>query len=246
MMDCDPLTGVCQWPDQAVPKTPMPSTRKGVAVHYVGDPMCSWCWGISPAVQELAAYCESNRIEFTLNMGGLRAGGGDPWTAEFREFLRSEWQHIESVSGQPFGYRLLELDQFDYDTEPACRAVTTAGLMVKKGIAPAQMALHFLSAVQRKFYVDGKDPKNEDFYADICVDLGIAFESFVAIYRSPQALQEVLQGFGRCRRWGVRSFPTILIERDGSIHTLNQGYVTAAVLISSLRLLLPSSVPTFI
>lgn len=241
MMNCDPVTGVCQLPDQAVPDSTTPVVRPGVAVHYVGDPMCSWCWGISPAVQALAAHCASQRITFTLNMGGLRAGGGDPWNAAFRGFLRNEWQHIASVSGQPFGFRLLDREQFDYDTEPACRAVATAGLMVSKALAPAQMPLKFFSAVQRKFYVDGLDPKQDSFYEDICATVGIGFESFVTLYRSPQAHQEVLQGFERCRRWGVRSFPTLLIERDGAIQTLHQGYVTADVLISNLCRQLPDA-----
>jgi len=40
-----------------------------------------------------------------------------------KSFLRHHWQEINTRSGQPFSYDLLELESYDYDTEPACRAM---------------------------------------------------------------------------------------------------------------------------
>ena len=42
MMQCDPITGTCMLPDlPAVAHTTAPALRQGLAVRYVGDPMCS-------------------------------------------------------------------------------------------------------------------------------------------------------------------------------------------------------------
>ncbi len=78
---CDPKTGICT-----------PSTLKELSsigsnsqsekqeIIYVGDPMCSWCWGISPALTELRDHFAKEKIAFKVIVGGLRPGGGDPPT----------------------------------------------------------------------------------------------------------------------------------------------------------------------
>lgn len=236
MMTCDPLTGVCLLPERDQPvDAAAPATRSGLAVRYIGDPMCSWCWGISPAVGAVEAFCEAHGIEFSITMGGLRAGGGDPWNAAFKGFLRNEWRHIAQVTGQPFGFTLLEAPHFDYDTEPACRAVAAVKLLQARHQLPNATALTFFSAVQRRFYVEGQDPKVADFYAGICASLALDFDEFRAVFESPEALQAVEQEFVRCRQWGVRSFPTLLLERHGATEPLAAGFATAEQLLSRLR-----------
>lgn len=236
MMKCDPVTGACLLPDQDKPvDAAAPAARTGWAVRYIGDPMCSWCWGISPTVGAIEAFCKAEGIEFSITMGGLRAGGGDPWNAAFKDFLRNEWHHIAQVTGQPFGFTLLETPHFDYDTEPGCRAVATVKLLQARNKLPGTTALKFFSAVQRKFYVEGQDPKVADFYASICTSLALDFDEFRALFESPEARQEVQQEFARCRRWGVRSFPTLLLERNGKIEALAQGFVTAEQVLTRLR-----------
>jgi putative protein-disulfide isomerase len=236
MMKCDPVTGACLLPDQDKPvDSAAPATRHGWAVHYIGDPMCSWCWGISPTVDAVEALCAAEGIEFTVTMGGLRAAGSQPWNTAFKDFLRNEWRRIVHTTGQPFGFTLLDIPHFDYDTEPACRAVTTVKLLQDRHQLPVSTALKFLSAVQHKFYVEGQDPKTTDFYAGICAGLTLDFDEFRALFDSPEALQAVQRDFIRCRQWGVYSFPTLLLERHGETEPLAVGYVTAEELLSRLR-----------
>lgn len=236
MIHCDPVTGACLLPEQDKPAAPVPPAKHGGwAVRYVGDPMCSWCWGISPTVSEVAAFCAAEGIEFSVNVGGLRAGGGNPWDENFRSFLRMEWSQIADVTGQPFGFTLLNLPQFDYDTEPACRAVVTIQLLQARDSLDASTALKFFSAVQRKFYVEGKDPKVADFYRDICTGLGVDFDMFCSLFDSDEARKAVQQEFVRCRQWGVRSFPTLLLEQGQKVTPLAVGFVTTEQVVAKLR-----------
>lgn len=236
MIECDPVTGACLLPEQEKPADAVAAVAQpGWAVHYIGDPMCSWCWGISPTVGTLEQFCAEHGIEFSITMGGLRAGGGDQWNATFRSFLRNEWTHIARVTGQPFGFALLDAAQFDYDTEPACRAVATAKLLQSRHSLPKSTALRFFSAVQRKFYVEGEDPKAVDFYASICASLAMEFDAFRTLFESPDARQAVQQEFIRCRQWGVRSFPTLLLEHDGQTRPLAAGFVASEQLLDRLR-----------
>lgn len=236
MMKCDPVTGACLLPEKDAPvDAGAPKRREGWGVRYVGDPMCSWCWGISATVAAIETFCDTEGIDFSITMGGLRVGGGDPWNATFKDFLRNEWQHIAETTGQPFGFTLLDAPYFDYDTEPACRAVATAKLLQIRNQTPKSSVLKFFSAIQQKFYVDGKDPKVVDFYASICADLALDFGEFRTVFDSPEAQQAVQQEFTRCRQWGVRSFPTLLLERNGKTQPLAEGFATVEQVLSRLR-----------
>ena len=114
---------------------------------YFGDPMCSWCWGISPQLFELEYAAAEQGIPFRLVMGGLRPGGGDPWNEQFTGFLRHHWEEVNQKSGQPFNQDLLGTDFFQYDTEPSFRAV-----VIVRDMHPA-LSHRFYEYVQHHFYV---------------------------------------------------------------------------------------------
>lgn len=235
-MNCDATTGSCLLPD--VPASASKSTTPvgdKVIVRYIGDPMCSWCWGISPELERVSRYCNQKMIGFTITMGGLRAGGGDAWVSAFKDFLRREWTHIAKVTGQPFGLSLLNAEQFDYDTEPACRAVVLADEMLAQQGHLSSATLSFFAAVQRKFYVDGADPKEVSFYRSICTEASISFDEFEARFSTAAARQAVQQQFSQCKKWGVRSFPTLLLELDGEIKPLSSGAITATAVIEQIE-----------
>lgn len=235
-MNCDPVSGSCQVTNPGPSSPPVAGhLARGVKVIYIGDPMCSWCWGISPVLEELAQYCEQQQIGFTLVMGGLRAGGGAPWVAQFQAFLRQEWAHVAEVTGQPFGFSLLTAKHFDYDTEPACRAVVIAEQMLTQQGPVASATLTFFSAVQRKFYVEGADPKDVSFYRSICEDASLSFEAFGSRFTTAAAKTAVYQQFAECRAWGVRSFPTLLLEVEGDLKQLSSGATTAAATIERIE-----------
>lgn len=235
MVNCDPETGACLLPEADAGGSGRRPKRTVAAVHYIGDPMCSWCWGLSPIVAAIERFCEAEGIAFSITMGGLRAGGGDPWNEQFREFLRHEWSHIARSTGQPFGYSLLERPSFEYDTEPACRAVVTIQMLQVTLGLPHTAPLGFFAAIQQKFYVAGQDPKEIAFYDDICSAMSIDFDVFRGAYLSREAMIATRQSFTRVRDWGVRSFPTLLIEKNGRMALLANGYVSEAKAIAQLR-----------
>ncbi|MEI7191382.1 DsbA family protein [Pectobacterium brasiliense] len=220
-MLCDNETGQCLI-DTKKELSPIPerqTEKKAVVIHYVGDPMCSWCWGISQSVSRIEAFCNDHQYQFTLTNGGLRAGGGDEWNASFKNFLRREWEHISLQTGQPFSYALLDAEYFNYDTEPACRAVVSAGLIEK------DTKIAFFRETQRKFYTQSEDPKKIEFYESICLTTGINFDDFKKVFTSKFAIAETINEFYRARHFGVNAFPTILIEKDSVIKKIASGYV---------------------
>ncbi|WP_353162148.1 DsbA family protein [Acinetobacter guillouiae] len=235
MLNCDLNTGVCSTSSQIVQENEGDKMDNNIVVRYIGDPMCSWCWGISNTIKEVSQFCQENNLKFELYVGGLRAGGGDPWNKVFKNFLRTEWQHIAQVTGQTFSSQLLELDYFDYDTEPACRAIIVAKGLIRKNNLNIEDLLNFYTAVQYKFYVDGEDPKQVEFYQSICNNLSLSFIDFTNLFQSEVAMQAVNKEFIQCRQWGVNSFPTLLLEDHGKRTNLSIGYSKADSVLKKLQ-----------
>lgn len=216
---CDPATGLCTIAPVDVEASPM-VFRDDVEIIYVGDPMCSWCWGISPALHRLEQRAARDGIGFRLIMGGLRPGGGDPWNQEFKDFLRHHWDEVSARSGQPFSVELFEREHFNYDTEPACRAVVAA-----RQLNPA-LEHQFYSLVQHHFYVKNNDPAMPEFYRPICEEVALDFDAFITLFESEATQQMTQQEFALNRSWGVRGYPTVLLRRGQSLVPLASGYAT--------------------
>lgn len=229
-MNCDNEKGLCNIsPITSKDRTSISSlTRNSFVVHYIGDPMCSWCWGISDVIIAVERYCRKQGFKFVITPGGLRAGGGDEWNENFKNFLRNEWSHINKVTGKPFNYSLLTLDRFSYDTEPACRAVVTASII------NTDSKLNFFHEIQKKFYTESADPTELDFYKSICNKLNIDFTVFKEVFNSNLSTYETFAEFNLVRKLGVNSFPTILVEKKGKIHKIFSGYISEQDLINKI------------
>lgn len=232
---CDAETGVCELPGAAAQRHAEPRADSAIGeVLYVGDPMCSACWGISPALRQLEAEASARRIPFRILVGGLRAGGGDAWTDEFRSFLRHHWEEIGARTGQPFSTRFLDRASFDYDTEPSCRAFVVLRDMLSDRGGAATDEYEVFAAIQRKFYADAEDPTLASFYRSICEANGLDFSTFVRRFEHPDAKRATAVAFQEVRALGVRAFPTVLYRDGTSTSVLAVGYTTGAKLVDAL------------
>jgi putative protein-disulfide isomerase len=189
---------------------------------YVGDPMCSWCYGFGPQLSALLSAHPGAGIEIVT--GGLRAYNSSPMSEEFREMLRGHWKSVEQMSGLPFSENALLADGFVYDTEPACRAVVTARAH------SAERALPYFQAVQAAFYRDGRDVTRGEVLADIAAESGMERETFLAAWRSDVAQDAARNDFSATQRLGVSGFPTLAVYKGDALFLVASGFCTAAVL----------------
>ena len=217
---CDPATGLCvPYPveETAVKAQPVDHSKE---IIYVGDPMCSWCWGISPQLNKLQHEAEQSGIGYRIVVGGLRPGGGDEWNEKFKDFLKHHWEEVNQRSGQPFGNTLFDLAQFDYDTEPSCRAVVAA-----RRLDP-EIESRFFEWTQHHFYVQNEDPKNVEFYRPICKELNLDFDKFAQLFQSDEIKQATQAEFNLNRQWGVRGYPTVIFRDGDKMYAIARGFST--------------------
>ncbi|KOF01745.1 hypothetical protein OB69_15465 [Roseivirga seohaensis subsp. aquiponti] len=212
---CDPETGECT-PSELGEFKAKPELNTDNEIIYVGDPMCSWCWGISNHLKTLKS--EYPQFKFSIVVGGLRPGGGEAWDDEMKKFLKHHWEEVTKRSGQPFGYSLFDKESFNYDTEPPCRAVVASRKWM------GENELQFFESVSRKFYVDNEDPNESEFYRSICQEFNIPFEQFKQIFESDETKYSTHQEFQLNRQWGVKGYPTVLFKSGNQLFQINHGY----------------------
>ncbi|MDP1927276.1 MAG: DsbA family protein [Thiobacillus sp.] len=199
---------------------------------YFADPMCSWCWGFSPVMEAVReAYHE--RLKIALVLGGLRPGTHTPMTAAARDDILHHWHQVHARSGQPFQFDGALPDGFIYDTEPASRAVVTAG-----GLNPTQIFAMF-KAIQTAFYAEGRDVAQPAVLAELAAGLGIDTAAFLNAFDSDAARAKTQAHFMQARKAGARGFPTLILQRGEQIDRIADGYLPLDTVRTELdRLLL--------
>lgn len=189
---------------------------------YVGDPMCSWCWGFAPEIEALAEEWPTEVV-----VGGLRPGPmAQPLASGMAESLSHHWVQIAERTGQPFDLSFLERDDgWVYDTEPAAIAVTLMRAM-NEG-----RTLDYFTDVQMAFYGQGRDVTDFEVLTELTIGYEVDHEDFASALRSDDAKKRAWDDFSRARNWGISGFPTLVGElADGRLALLARGWAPAGTI----------------
>ncbi len=186
---------------------------------YVGDPMCSWCYGFAPQLDKLVEQY-NGKLEIELVTGGLRAYNQTP-IHEMKDFLKEHWEDVNKATQQPFRYEILDNTKVIYDTEPACRA-----MVVIRNMNPKK-EFEFFKRSQQAFYFHNKDLGVADSYYTVLEQLGLDKIDFTKRFNSEEYKNLVKEDFRRAGELGVQGFPSLLFESGGKITVLSRGYTTA-------------------
>lgn len=138
-------------------------------VTYLFDPLCGWCYGASPVIQQLG---EQANIQLELAPSGLFAGGGRIMDEAFAEYAWSNDQRIDKLTGQRFtdAYRQKVLGRLGsrFDSAAATLALTAVSL------SEPQRELETLKTLQEARYVQGLDTCDVSVLETLLRDLGLA------------------------------------------------------------------------
>lgn len=197
---------------------------------YVGDPMCSWCYGFGKEMTELMAMHPG--LDLDIIVGGVRAGATDVLDQAGKEFRLGHWARVEAQSGLPFNRAaLMARENFVYDTEPVCRAVVTA-----RKLAPQADLLAVFRALQQAFYVDGLDTTNGRVLSTVVASqLQLDVETVLRTWEEPDTIGQTKADFARARALGVRSFPALQLDTGDGMVEISGGYAHAAQLHQQLQ-----------
>lgn len=189
---------------------------------YFTDPMCSWCWGFAPVVDELA-----KKMALEVVAGGLRVNEVRPMTADIRDTVQGHWRKVTELTGQPFKFEGSLPDGFFYNSEPACRALVTV-----REIAPGK-TLPWLHRLQQAFYSEAVDITNGNELARLAAELSI--DGFAEAFESAEIREATDTDFDRRYESAVTGFPTLLLQRGERLKLVCQGYMPLGDVVVRLR-----------
>ncbi len=195
---------------------------------YIGDVMCSWCWGFAPTLHQIE---ERSPGSTRVVNGGLRPG---PYSQllddQLAGYLSSHWTNVAAASGQPFDPSSLDRrDGWRFDSE--LPAIAVAAMRDRH---PGS-ALRFFTDLQKAFFADGIDITEPEEYSQLLTGYEVDPPSFVKHLLSPEAQRSAWQDFGVARSFGVTSFPTLLLQLGDSIRTIARGWQLSETVDKLLR-----------
>jgi len=198
---------------------------------YIGDPMCSWCWGFSPVWQEIRKQFQDH-LAFSVMVGGLRSGISEVLNEELKQYIRGHWTEVNQMTGQPFSFDFFNRDNFIYNTEPACRAIVTI-----RNLKP-NLVFSYFESLHYSFYVENHDITTTAVLASNGEKIGVANETFQPMFNSQKIIDETSSDFETVKKMGVFGFPSLVLKEDEKIIPVSRGYQTLDALSSRLKELL--------
>ncbi|MBL4752896.1 MAG: DsbA family protein [Flavobacteriales bacterium] len=194
---------------------------------YIGDPMCSWCYGFADEITSAKAQLEE-KVDFEMVMGGLRPYSTEP-IKQMKSFLKDHWSHVYEKSNQPFSYEILDADSIVYDTEPPCRAVVTI-----RELSP-ENEFDYFKAVQKAFYAENKNPNLTKTYRELAVEFGVDSAEFEGKFTSGEMVTRVREDFDRSAEMGIGGFPSVILQVHGKRIFIAHGYTTAKDIVEKVN-----------
>lgn len=197
-----------------------PTAAPAVEFVYVGDVMCSWCWGFAPVLDRLR---KQFRIPIRVVNGGLRPGPHaqllDP---EMASYLTGAWSKVEEATGQPFDptwlAKRLEGPPWKFDSELPAIAVT-----VMRRHSPED-ALNFFCDLQHAFYARGADLTEPAAYRPLLARYPVDADRLHSELLTPEAQRAAWEDFQEARTMGVFGFPSLFIRQNGQLAAVARGY----------------------
>lgn len=203
---------------------------------YVGDPMCSWCYGFGVPLQQLLEQLPG--VPLAVVLGGLRAYNQEVMPSSLKDTLHHHWGEVTKRSGKPFGTGQFDRDGYIYDTEPACRAVVA----IRTHAAEHTLAMYH--AVQHAFYAMGRDITQTTVLADVWQalvdskttgDVDFSRGTFIDAFESDTIKTQTRNDFAMVQQWGIRGFPALIAVVNGEAQLVANGYMEADEMLQRVQ-----------
>ncbi len=162
--------------------------------------MCSWCWAFRPVWNQVIEQLPESIVVQNL-LGGLAADSHEPMPLELQKQIRGFWQSIEKrVPGTLFNYDFWTKCSPRRSTWPACRAVIAAR---NQG---AEFEESMILAIQKGYYLEAKNPSDDDVLGDLAESLGMDRGLFMDDLNRAETEKQLASEIRFSQQIGARGF----------------------------------------
>ena len=186
------------------------------ALTYLFDPLCGWCYGASPVVQQLAQH---HTIHLELAPTGLFSGaGGRVMDTSFAAYAWSNDKRIQQLTGQRFAEvyltQVLGKTGVRFDSGAVTLALTAVSL------TEPQRELASLKLLQEARYVQGQDTSELSIVANILHEHSLVPAAELLLAGDKQLKtannSRVQQAQQLMQSLGAQGVPALVLNQNGS------------------------------
>lgn len=201
-------------------------------LFYIHDPMCSWCWGYLPVLDQIELALKS-QVDIHYVLGGLAADSDEPMADDLREQIQQHWRNIKKLLGTEFNFQFWEENTPRRSTYPASRAVIAA--------REQQGEKAMILAIQQAYYLRAMNPSDDDTLLQLADELGLNFDQFQQSFYSEQVAEQLLKEIKLARSMGANSFPSWVLKVGDTLHSVPVDYQSAHTTLAQMSGILAPS-----
>lgn len=190
-------------------------------IYYVMDVMCGWCYAFSDVITKINEEFK-DQVDFSIVPAGMWLNENiKKITPNFSDFIRENNIRITEISGKEFGedfYLMLKDRDTVLDSLPGSKAINIINKIDNKS------SFKYLKALQKEFFVNGKNMNDLNVYSKIAEELGIDGENFKKQFSSKELIDETFKQFNFAKELGVRSYPSLVFVNNDEVSLISSGY----------------------
>ena len=191
---------------------------------YIFEPLDGWCYGFGPIIQKLQdKYAQS--FDFDILSAGLIVGNRIGPLANVAGFIKQVYKVVEQNSEVKFGSKFI-------NETLAAGKVTFSSLEPSKALTifkqfQPEKAIVFSHDIQKLIFSDGIDPVQISAYLPLFERYGISKDEVLPLFALRGQEQETINEFGQVHRWGIKDFPTVILQmEDGKAFVISSGFTS--------------------
>lgn len=200
--------------------------RTDPTILIVTDPLCSWCWGMTPAVDAVRQELPAG-IALDLVLGGINLDSTQVVGSCGRRLMHKLWKDVADTTGQTFAS--LPTEDYIHNSLPVCLAVEAVRQLV--GHPP----FDFLHDLQRRFFALGENTTDSSRLWSVVQDHGLDVMSFDRLLTDQSTRARVQFQFEMAHAFGTHALPSVLGRRGTRTRLLAGGYLDGEGLMALIE-----------
>lgn len=187
---------------------------------YIFDPLCGWCYGFTPVVQQLQER-NNGDMAFDVLSGGMITGDNRHPFSSMATYIQREHTNVESMTGVKFGQAFLEKllpSEEIMDSEKPSIALT-----VFKQYQP-ENALTFAHDMQVALNYHGQSLNNDSTYRSLIKKFSLPEDEFISRLHEEHYRYETNQEFQLVQNWGITGYPAAILDTGKQLYLCARGY----------------------
>ena len=203
--------------------------NKNSELYYVHDPMCSWCWGFSRALNELLdSLPESIKVKRLL--GGLAPDNDSPMPESMQQQIKSNWTRIEdTIPGVKFNFDFWGNNIPRRSTYPACRAVTAAR---EQG---EEYDVLMTKEIQKAYYQEARNPSDNSILIELAKKIGLAVSDFEKSLIEDETQAKLEKEMSLARELYAESFPNLVLKTEAGLFSIPIDYNNSKTMLDEIK-----------